>query len=126
MAGSSPILIKSFKAGAAIAARTQVKYGADDQTILPAAGSLDATIGVTTEVDVAIGETVDVVMFGPTPVRFGGAVTRGDLLTADANGRAIAAAPAAGVNARTIGLAMVSAVAGDIGPAAITPGRIQG
>ena len=44
----------------------------------------------------------------------------------DANGRAVAAAPATGVNAQIIGIAEVSGVSGDIGKVFIAPGAVQG
>ena len=63
---------------------------------------------------------------GIADVEFGGAVTRGAAVTSDANGKAVAAAPAAGSNVRIIGFAEVSAVAGDIGPILVAPGVMQG
>lgn len=126
MAALSPMMQKAFKAGAALAARTIVKFGADDASVVPGAASTDALIGISNELAAAIGENVDIVLVGITDVTFGGVVTRGDPLTSDATGKAVAAAPGAGVNARIIGFAMVSAVSGDIGPAFLAPGRIQG
>lgn len=125
-AGLSRGYVKAFKAEAAISKRRIVMFGTTDDLITPATGSTSLAIGVTTEIDSAIGEVTDVVMSGLTDVEFGGTVTRGQYLTSDATGRAIAAAPAAGVNASIIGQAMVSAVVGDVGPALITQSRIQG
>lgn len=59
-------------------------------------------------------------------VVFGGNVTRGQPLTADAQGRAVAAAPAAGANVYCIGFAEVSGVVGDIGTVIISPFIMQG
>ena len=59
-------------------------------------------------------------------MEFGGTVARGAPVTADASGKAVAAAPAAGSNVRIIGFAEVSAVAGDIAPVLIAPGVMQG
>lgn len=126
MAGLSTTLTKGFKAGAAITRRRIVKFGADDASVLLGAAATDALIGVSTEIDAAIGEPCDVHLGGIPEVEFGGAVTRGAQLTSDATGRAIAAAPAAGANVRTIGIALVSAVAGDIGPIMLSPGSLQG
>ncbi|EHN77499.1 hypothetical protein SMCF_2974, partial [Streptomyces coelicoflavus ZG0656] len=50
-------------------------------------------------------------------VEYGGPVTRGARLTSDAEGRAVAAAPAAGQTVEIIGRAMVSGVLGDFGKA---------
>jgi hypothetical protein len=47
-------------------------------------------------------------------------------VTADANGRAVAAVPAAGANNRIIGFAERSSVSGDIGLILVQPGLIQG
>jgi hypothetical protein len=74
-----------------------------------------------------LGERVDVVVNGLCDVEFGAAVTRGALLMADAQGRAITAAAAAGVNVRILGVAMTdAAAAGDIGQIMISPGNFQG
>jgi hypothetical protein len=84
-------------------------------------------MGVTDRLGAAVaGDRIDVVRSGIAEVEFGGTVARGDPLTADASGRAVAAAPAAGANAYVIGFAEVSGVLGDIGSASILPGRIQG
>ncbi len=119
-------LIITLLAGAAIAKHRIVKHGSDDHHAIQAAGSTDGMFGVSAELDVTAEEQVDIVMDGIAEVEYGGNVTRGDLLTADADGKAVAAAPAAGANARIIGIAMVSGVAGDIGAVNISPGRIQG
>lgn len=126
MAGLSPILTKNFKAGTAIGRHSIVKFGADDQSVALAAAAADAAFGVSTEIDAKAGEPCDVHLLGLADVVYGGVVTRGDLLTADADGKAVAATPAAAANARTIGVAMVSGVAGDIGVVNILPGRVQG
>ena len=53
-------------------------------------------------------------------------ITPGALITADASGKAVAAAPAAGVNNRTGGTLLVNGAAGDIAKSFINPGQIQG
>lgn len=126
MAGLTPGLAKNFKAEAAIVKRRLVKFGAADTQVLQGAASGDALIGVSSEIDAAINEPCDVFFSGMPEVEYGGNVTRGDLLTSDALGRAVSAAPAVGVNARTAGLAMVSGVLGDVGVICLSPGRIQG
>lgn len=126
MAGSTIMLRKAAKAGGAIGAFLIVKPGADDASVVVATASTDALMGTNDELARGFGENADIVKVGIAPVLFGGVVTRGDPLTCDATGRAITAAPAAGVNARIIGFAEVSAVAGDIGPYFVSPGRIQG
>lgn len=118
-------LAKTLIAGAAIAARRIVKFGAADTQVLPAAAVSDALIGVS-DLGADSGEYCDVIVDGIALVEYGGNVTRGDLLTTDATGKAVAAAPAAGVNNRVIGTAMLSGVSGDIGSVMIAAGRIQG
>lgn len=124
MAGRTDGLIKNFTAPAAIAARTIVKFGAADNAVATAAAAADLLIGVTGEVPAAAGERCDVHLGGIVEVRYGGNVARGNLLTSDATGRAIAAAPAAGTTARTIGVALSSGVADDIGVALFVPGLV--
>lgn len=135
---SNAVLIKSLLAEAAIAAHRIVKCGAADSGALQAAASTDAMFGVSTDIAAAIGERCDVIKLGDADVEYGGTVTRGDELTADANGKAIAAtrhshtentAAAYAQNAatgtatltRVIGIANVSGVLGDIGSVAIAP-----
>lgn len=119
-------LIKNFKAEAAIAAYRIVKHGAADDQVLQGAAVGDALFGVSTDIAAAINERCDVIMDGQADVEYGGTITRGALLTSDASGRAVAAAPAAGVNNRIIGVAMVSGVLGDIGSVSLSPGSVQG
>jgi hypothetical protein len=116
---------KGFVAGAAIAAKRIVKFGAADNAAIQAAAATDALMGVS-DLAASTGEHVTVVMGGIAIVEYGGPVTRGGLLTADANGKAVAAAPSAGSNNRTIGVAMVSGVSGDLGSVLLQPGSVQG
>lgn len=119
-------LTRSMTAEAAIAAYRIVKVGAADYGVLTGAAAADKLIGITTEVDTAVGERADVILNGTADVKLGGTVARGDLITSDATGQGIVAAPAAGVNARTIGVAMISGVVGDIIPIIVSPGSSQG
>lgn len=123
---ANPDLIKNFKAEAAITKYTIVKMGSADGQVLQAAAVGDKIVGVTTDIDAAINERCDVIFGGEAEVVFGGAVTRGDLLTTDANGRAVTAAPAAGTNNRIVGIALVSGVLGDVGRILVQPGSFQG
>jgi len=126
MSGPNPTLTKTFKAEAAVTKRRFVKPGAADGQVVQAAAVGDAIIGVSAEIDAAINERCDVHMAGLAEIEYGGTVARGDFLTSDATGRALAAAPGAGVNNNVGGRAMVSGVIGDIGTVLIAPGRIQG
>ncbi len=124
---SNVMLFKNAVAGAAIPVFTLVKLGADDATVVPAAASTDAIIGAVQEVSPALGERVDVALVGIAYITAGAAITRGALLTSDASGRVITAAPAAGVNARTVGIAVESAgAAGDVIRVLLSQGSIQG
>lgn len=126
MAGRTDGLIKNFRAPAPIAAWTIVKFGASDIDVATAVAAGDASIGVTGELAAAAGERVDVHMSDIADVRYGGNVAAGAPLTSDAQGRAITAAPGAGVKMRTIGFALASGVVGDVSPARIIPGLITG
>ena len=121
-------IIKSFFAGAAIAALRLVRFGANNTQVLQASAGADFVIGVCHQPGgAASGERVDVVINGVCDVEFGAAVARGALLMSDAQGRAITATAAAGTNVRTIGVAMTdAAAAGDIGQVLLSPGSFQG
>lgn len=123
---ANPGLFKTFTAESAVSAYTIVKHGTADTNVVPAAASTDALLGVCGMVAGDLGKRVDIVLDDIAEVIYGGTVTRGDWLTSDANGKAITAAPGAGVNANVIGRAMVSGVSGDIGTVLLALGRIQG
>lgn len=116
---------KGFVAGAAIAAKRIVKFGSADNAVVQAAAVADFSIGVS-DLAAASGEHVTVVMGGIAIVEYGGPITRGALVTTDADGKAVAAAPAAGANNRIVGVAMVSGVSGDLGSVLLQPGSVQG
>lgn len=122
-----PTLTENFTAGAVIAGWRICKAGAADGAAIQAAASTDAMFGVSDSLGAAASaDRVEIHTAGVVGVEYGGTVTRDALLTSDADGKAVAAAPAAGVNAYIIGIARVSGVAGDIGLVQIAPGRIQG
>lgn len=123
---SNPDLIRNFKAEAAVAAFRIVKAGAADGQVLQAAAVGDKSVGVSTDIGAAINERCDVIMGGIADIQYGGAVTRGDLLTSDANGKAVTAAPAAAANNRIIGVAVTSGVLDDIGQVNVVPSMLQG
>ena len=127
MMGQTSGIEKSVKCTAAIATAYLIaKFGADDDTLSQATASTEELVGVLQHTTSAAGDEVRVMLDGISRVVLGGTVTRGNYLTSDANGKAVAAAPGAGVNAYMIGVAMASGVAGDIIPAHLSPGRIQG
>lgn len=120
------MLIKTYTAEGAIAARRFVKYGAADRVAAQAAAATDAIMGVSERLPVTAGERVDIIKSGPAEIEYGGPVTRGDWLTADAAGKAVKADPAVGANLAIGGQAELSGVAGDYGLVNIALGRIQG
>lgn len=123
---SNVLLARNFKAEAAIPAFTLVKPGTIDGNVLVAAAVADSIMGVTTDIPAALGERTDVILAGVADVLYGGTVARGDWLTTDASGRAVTAAPAAGVNNNVAGRALVSGVLGDVGSITLACNRIQG
>lgn len=127
MAGPNPTLTKTFTAGAAVAARRIVKHGSGDTLVVQATATAgDALLGVSAELAAASGARVDIHLAGIAEVEYGASVTRGAQLKADADGKAVAAAPGAGVNNRVIGVAMVSGASGDIGLVLLAPSMLQG
>lgn len=121
-----PVLKKNYRAEAAVAKRRIVKMGSADGLVVVGAAATDAVFGVSHEIDAAINERLDVNIIGVVEVEFGGTVARGGPVTSDATGKAVAAAPGAGVNNRVIGFALVSAVAGDVAPVLLSQCLMQG
>lgn len=119
-------LTKNYLAEGAISANRLVKVGAADYGVLQAAAVGDKIIGITTEIDAASGERVDVVHEGIADLKLGGTVARGDLLTSDATGQGVVAAPAGGTNNRIGAMALISGVIGDIIPVKVMQGTFQG
>jgi len=123
---NNPGIIKAFTAETAIEPYRIVKFGSEDDEVVQEAAVSDGSIGVADKLGGTAGGRVEVSLSGATEVEYGGTITRGALITSDADGKAVASAPAAGVNNRTVGVAMVSGVAGDIGSVLINPGQTQG
>ena len=136
----NPLLIKNFVADAAIAAYRVVKIGAADGAVAQAAVVTDALIGVAGPLGAAAaGDRIDITVAGIADIEYGGAVSRGDLLTVDGQGRAVVAtrhthtentnatyiqnATTAIANAgnRIIGVALKAGVLGDIGDVLLAP-----
>jgi len=123
---SNPILQKNFAAGGAIAPYRIVRMSAAD-TVVQAAAATEALIGIQNDVGPASGERTDIIIVGMAFIEAGAAFALGALLTSDAQGRGITAAPAAGVNNRIIGVAIDAAVAaGDIVRVQISQCSLQG
>ena len=118
---------KTLTAGGAISAFRIVKPDAVAGQVLQAAAATDKLFGVCVNPSgAASGARIDVDVEGIAMVEFGGTVAAGDPITADANGKAVLAAPAAGVNNRIIGFAFEAAVSGDISRVVLGLGQIQG
>ena len=123
---SNLLLVRNFKAQAAIPAFTIAVLGSADGQVLASTAATDKLFGITTDIAAAINERCDVMVQGIADVLYGGTVTRGDPLTSDASGRAVSAAPGVGINNRIIGEALVSGVVGDIGQCIISQSVMQG
>ncbi|MFB2553345.1 hypothetical protein [Ensifer soli] len=118
---------QTFVASGAIGHRRLVKFTSNDGEVALATAATDLVIGVTDFPNGAVsGGRVDVVMFGPTEVDVGGTITPGAYFVADANGKAVAAAPATGVNNNVGGRLSVNGADGDIARCFVNPVRIQG
>lgn len=121
-----PGFTKTFNTSTAVPRRRVVKFSADGVVALSVAAA-DLHVGVSDmSADVALGERIDVRMTGIAEVDAGGVCTRGQLATADANGRVVDIAPGGGVNVRALGMFMASAVNGDIVDLFLFPSRPQG
>lgn len=85
-------LTKSFSADGAIAKYRFVKFGSDDDHVAQATARNSLLMGVNASLAATDAEDpVDIVVEGIATVEYGGSVTRGNQLTSDANGKAIAA-----------------------------------
>lgn len=119
--------IKTFVAAGAIAHQRLVAFTDNDGEVVQATADSVRIAGILeTPGGAELGQRVDVILFGPAQVEFGGTVKPGEFITADADGKAIAAAPAAGDNSHVAGRALANAVSGDIARTMINPGLIQG
>lgn len=119
-------LTKTYKAGGTVSPSRFVKFDGNGD-IVQAAAATDSIIGVSQRgITANSGERIDVIKSGIAEVEFGGNVTRGGQVTSDASGKAVAAAPATGVNNRVGGIAEDSAVSGDIVDVHIVMGSVQG
>ena len=127
MMGATSGLEKSVKCTAAIATQFLIaKFGADDDTLSQATASTEDLVGVFQHTTTAAGQEIRVMLDGISRVKLGGTVTRGGLLTSDANGKAVAIGAVGGTNYAVIGRAMASGVADDIIPMKIALSRAQG
>lgn len=86
-----------------------VKFASDTQ-VSQASAATDLLIGVYVgPADAVTTSTGNVVcLLGECRLEVAGAVTRGQLLTSDGDGKGIPAAPSAGVNSRIVAMALMS------------------
>lgn len=117
--------VKNFVSAGAIKPRRVVAFAAAEGQVEVAVSPVaKPLIGVTGVIGaVAAGERVDVYFGDVQTVEAGAAFAQGARLTTDAEGRVIAAAPAATVTQQTIGTAFgVSTALGELVPVHIAPG----
>jgi len=119
----TPILIKSFLAAAAMGGNL-IARAAADSSVQEAGAATHALVGITDQMGAAEGRMVDVVQLGWAELRLGGAVSFGDPLTSDDEGRGVEAEPTAGAIVRTVAIAMSDGVEDDIIPVYVTLGVI--
>jgi hypothetical protein len=119
-----PGIVKNYQQEGTAYSYRIAKFGSADEKIAQAAANSDKLVGVYGRVVGADTGRSDVIHSGIAEVEYGGAVTRGDFLTADANGKAVTVNFTAGSVIYIIGIAQVSGVSGDIGGVLIAPGQL--
>jgi hypothetical protein len=118
-------LVKSFTAETEIAKRRIVSFGNEEGHVIQS-NSPDGVLGVSGIRGATAGDRVDVYLSEMHPLECGAAVVVGNYITADADGKAIPAAPAEGEQMQVVGRAMESGVAGAILTMLIQPQQITG
>lgn len=123
-----PTFIRAYEAAAEIDGYVIVTYAAPaaGKTVTTATNGTAPLVGVSDAMGAPIGGMCDVHRAGLVSVRLGGAVSAGDPITADANGRGIEAAPASGDSVFIVGFADEPGVADDIIDVFCAPGTITG
>lgn len=119
-------MVRNFTANGLINKRRIVKFGAAEWEAAQADGN-QPYIGITGPRGAAAAkDRVDVQMDEIRDLDFGGVVAYGDWITADADGKGVAAAPAADAQMNVIGRAMEMGVDGSYGKVHIMPQQITG
>ena len=124
MAGPNETLVKAFKAGAAIAKYTIVKFDSEDDKVIVATGVTDLPIGIALEAAAASGDRIDVAVAGIAEVKAAGAITRGDYVVATTGGEGKAGTSAT-AKQNAIGKAMAGVADNDIFPVLIAPSQFD-
>ncbi len=129
---SDVLMPKEYEAASAILIRRFVKFDAAGKVVQASAVGDDivgvSALGVTSQ-DITDGkDRIRIDHLGKSDVTAGAAISPGQRLTTDANGKAVPAAPATGVNNSTGGYALSEAATADndIIPMMVQPGVIQG
>lgn len=123
----NPTLIKTFNASGAISKLLLCTLAATAGVVEQATNASTNLIGIADPGgDVADGERIEVITHGFSEVVYGGNIANGDPITADANGKAVKAAPAAGVQVPIIGFAVGDGELDVIGSIRIAPGILTG
>lgn len=117
---------KSFAASAAIGQYLIAQYTANRGEVAPATAATQKLAGAVDIGAGAAGQMVDVSIGGESKVKLGGVVAAGDPVTANAAGKGVVAAFAAGQTKYVIGYAMEPGVADDIIAYRVAPGVIAG
>lgn len=118
MGRTTGYLTKEYTAPAGVPAYRIVNWGAADGTVATAVDGTKECVGVTSELATAANEYASVFRVGNiAEVMFGAEVTRGDPLTADAQGRAVPAV----AGDHVVGNAESSGVLGVIGTVTVQP-----
>lgn len=122
-----PTFTRAYEASAAVAGRRIVRFSdtAASQKIAQASTNTQPNIGVSDAMGADAGAMCDVHRAGLAAVELGGTVTAGAALTADANGKAIAAVAASGTQVRIAGYADQPGVSGDIIDMWVAPGLLD-
>jgi len=104
--------VRSFIAGADLSAKQYflVKLGTGVNDIVLASAATDRIVGVLQEKP-KTGQPAQVAMLGTSKVVAGGTIAKGDCITSNASGQAIATTTAGNT---VIGIALETAVTGDI------------
>lgn len=118
---------KTYDSEGTIAPYRFVKHGSANGKAAQASAATDLITGISDELGAETdGDRVDVWKSGQAQLELGASVTRGQFGTADADGKGVTCAPAAGANARYGCIFEESGDAGDIRPVTICIGSMQG
>lgn len=115
-------LTQTLRATAAIAKFRIVKQ-AGLETVTQASAASDKLFGVSREAAGAANDPIDIIVEGVAYVDYGGTIAVGDWLTADGDGKAVAAATTAASTGQVIGKAQIAGVTGDTGSVHLEQGQ---